>query len=79
MSLLWLLDVWGVIIENPDCFYKFGFIVLQASLLWHLIYSKVMLKAMHRMFRFFTGFLVALVLCINPGLASAECEHGFHL
>lgn len=34
---------------------------------------------MHRMFRFFTGFLVALVLCINPGLASAECEHGFHL
>ncbi len=34
---------------------------------------------MHRLSCLLPCFLVALVLSINPGLARAECEHGFHL
>lgn len=34
---------------------------------------------MYKMFRFFVRTVVIVVIAITPGLARADCEHGFHL
>ncbi len=34
---------------------------------------------MHKTFRSFTRMLVIVVIATTPGLARAECQHGFHL